>query len=450
MLNNTSVRNLLFALGAVSLFASCDKEFDTPPIGSIPTGGTITIKQLRALLVDTTAAGYESFGFTEPLSVYGTVTADETNGNLYKEVYLQDAGHAMNVRLRNSGGLYQGDRVRIYLPGTRLALYRGVMQLDSVDVDNNVVKQSTLNHVEPLDITLAEISALAQGGATDTLQSLLVRVSGVEFIEGEACTGLPYADAVNQEDVNRNISDCTGTLLVRTSGFANFASTPVAAGNGTITAILGQYKNGTNPVDNQLRIRNLAEVALFGDRCDPCPLPFQPCPPTGAVQEDFSTVTDNTNINLACWYNGTQSSDLRVWRGGAFQAELFAQGSAYTSTAATTVSWLVSPNMQANGSNTLQFKTQRAFGDAGHDPFALFICTNFDGTNLATANWVPVPCTYADDGTADFVWVDSGIIDLTSLLPNGYTGGFVVGFRYTGSGPNNQDTNMRVDDVQMN
>lgn len=443
MLNNTSVRNLFIALGAVSLFASCDKEFDTPPIASIPDSAVITIRDLRQMFAD---SGQIAVRFKAPLSVYGTITADEQNGNLYKNVYMQDVGQAINVRLKNSGGLYQGDRVRIYLPGTTLSQYNGVLQLDSVDVDNNVVKQSTLNHVEPLEMTIAELNAPHLNGfGLDTLQSMLIRILGVEFDQNDACNGLTYADAVGQNSLDRYLGDCTNSIIVRSSGYANFANTPLAAGNGTFTGILGQY-NGTN----QLIIRNLAEVALFGDRCDPCPLPFQPCPPTGNVQEDFSSVTANTNIDLACWFNGTQSSDLRVWRGGAFQAELFAQGSAYTSTAATTVSWLVSPNMQANGSNTLQFKTQRAFGDAGHDPFALFICTNFDGTNLSTANWVPVPCTYADDGTADFVWVDSGIIDLTSLLPNGYTGGFVVGFRYTGSGPNNQDTNMRVDDVQLN
>lgn len=446
MPNNTSVRNLFIALGAVSLFASCDKEFDAPPIASIPNSDVITIDSLRQMFAD---SGMIAVRFTAPLSVYGTITADEQNGNLYKNVYMQDGGQAINVRLKNSGGLYQGDRVRIYLPGTTLSQYNGVLQLDSVDVDNNVVKQSTLNHVEPLEMTISEIQALP-GGAMDTMQSRLIRIVGVEFNQDEACNGLTYADAVLQSSEDRYLSDCVNSVIVRSSGYANFANTPVAAGNGTFTGILGQYKPGANPVTNQLIIRNLAEVALWGDRCDPCPPPFQPCPPAAGVQEDFATVTANTNIDLACWFTGSQSTDLRVWRGGAFQAELFAQGSAYTSTAASTISWLVSPNMQANGNNTLQFKTQRAFGDAGHDPFALFICTDFDGTNLSSANWIPVTSTYADAGTADFVWVDSGVIQLNGYLPNGYTGGFVVAFRYTGSGPNNQDTNMRVDDVQMN
>ncbi|MEO8066116.1 MAG: DUF5689 domain-containing protein [Flavobacteriales bacterium] len=445
MKNMTSVRNLFIAFGAVALLASCEKEFDAPPVASIPNGSTVSIGQLRAMLKDAQDLGVPSIGFTAPMSVYGTVTADEQNGNLYKNVYIQDAGQAINVRLKAGGGVYQGDRIRIYLPGTRLGVYNGVIQLDSVDADLNIVKQSTMNVVEPLELTIAELNVpRLDSNFFDTLQSVLIRLQDVEFIQDEACNGLPYADAIGQQSIDRNISDCNGSVIVRSSGYANFANAPVAAGNGTFTGIVGQY-NGTN----QLVIRNIAEVAMFGDRCDPCPLPFQPCAPAPGVQQDFATVTNNVNIDLACWFNGSTSTDLRVWRGSAFGSELYAQGSAYTSTATSTVSWLVSPNVQASGTNTLQFKTQRAFGDAGHDPFALFICTNFDGTNLATATWTPVASTYAVDGTADFVWVDSGVIQLNGYLPNGYTGGLVVAFRYTGSGPNNQDTNFRVDDVQI-
>jgi len=37
--------------------------------------------------------------------------------------------------------------------------------------------------------------------------------------------------------------------------------------------------------------------------------------------------------------------------------------------------------------------------------------------------------------------------DPAGFLPDGYTGSFVVAFRYTGSGPNSQTTNYRIDDV---
>jgi hypothetical protein len=121
----------------VLLIAGCKKEFDTPPVRTLPTGSVLTVQQLRDLL----PAGTQQRRFTGDSSVFAVVTADEQNGNLYKNVYVQDHTGAIQLRLVNSGGLYQGDSIRIYLPGTTLSLYQGMMQLDSVDVDNNVVKQ---------------------------------------------------------------------------------------------------------------------------------------------------------------------------------------------------------------------------------------------------------------------------------------------------------------------
>ncbi len=95
----------------------------------------------------------------------------------------------------------------------------------------------------------------------------------------------------------------------------------------------------------------------------------------------------------------------------------------------------------------LSFRTQRGFGVPSHDPFALFISTDYNIANLGSANWVAVPSTYATPSTADQVWVNSGAIDLSTVLPVGYSGSFVIGFRYTGSDPNGNTTNFRVDDV---
>ena len=61
------------------------------------------------------------------------MNSDENDGNFYKNVYVQDATGGLCLRLLNSGGLYIGDSIRIYLPGTVLAPYNGLMQLDSCE-----------------------------------------------------------------------------------------------------------------------------------------------------------------------------------------------------------------------------------------------------------------------------------------------------------------------------
>ena len=417
----------LLSIAAMALvLGACKKEFDTPPERTIPTGGVLTIAQLRALWTGT------SVHFTEDKSVYAIVTADEQSGNLYKNVYVQDATGAICLRLLNSGGLYQGDSIRIYLPGTVLSSYNQLLQLDSVDVDNNVVKQATLRQVEPLHVSVEEI--------TPALQSMLISVDSAEFVTSEL--GQTWADAVNQATVNHTLTSCDGgQVLVRSSGYANFAGNVIPSGNGSMVAIVGQF--GT---DMQLYVRSMAEVQMTDDRCTGNPP--TPCAPGGPVAEDFSTVTDNVDISLPCWFN-VSTVGSRVWRGNAFNAELYAEATAYGSSNPLDEAWLISPTMQASGANTLQFTTQRGFGVAGHDAFALFISTNFNGINASTAVWTPVPCAYAGPSTPDFTWIPSGVLDLSQVLPQGYTGTFVVGFRFQGSDPNGQTTNMRLDDVQL-
>lgn len=57
------------------------------------------------------------------------------------------------------------------------------MQLDSVDVDNNVVKQATLVHIEPIVTTISPIGSVAH-------QSMLVRLDSVEFVTAQELAAL--------------------------------------------------------------------------------------------------------------------------------------------------------------------------------------------------------------------------------------------------------------------
>jgi hypothetical protein len=419
------IRQFAILLSTAALFlVACEKTIDSPPQRSLPVGQALTVAELRALFTGTAKR------FQGDSSVYAVVTADEESGNLYKNVYVQDHTGAIVMRLVNSGGLYQGDSIRIYLPGTILSNYQGLLQLDSVDVDNNVVKQAVGVLKQPELVTIAQI--------TPAMQGRLVRLEGVEFAVSEACNGLTYANAITQQTVNRTLTDCTGNVLVRNSGYANFAGQTLPSGNGSIVAVVGQFNT-----DMQLFIRRINEVQMNGTRCAPCPTL---CTPVNSVSQDFATTTTNVDVSIDCWYNQAQVGS-RYWRGTAVNGNMAAQATAFGSSNASDVSWLITPPVNFQPGMLLSFRTQRGFGVAGHDPFALFVSTNYSIGNLATANWAPVTCTYATPSTADQVWVNSGPIDLSIVLPAGYNGSFVVGFRYTGSGTNGQTTNFRVDDV---
>src|SRR5690349_1969 len=151
----TSLKKALMVLPVLALFvAGCKKEFDHPPERTIPMGSVMTIQQLK----DSFALANAPLHFTHDESVFATVINDEQDGNFYKNIYVQDSTGGICLRLLSSGGLYVGDRVRIYLPGTVVAPYAGLMQIDSVSVDNNVVKQATQQYIQPQLVTLDQIT----------------------------------------------------------------------------------------------------------------------------------------------------------------------------------------------------------------------------------------------------------------------------------------------------
>lgn len=419
-----NLRLTVLISGLVVLAVACKKEFDAPPVRTLPTGSVLTVAQLRGLFTG------NPIRFRGDSSVYAVVTADEQSGNLYKNVFVQDHTGAIVMRLVNPGGLYQGDSIRIYLPGTTLSMYQGLLQLDSVNVDNNVVKQATLIDKEPELVTIAQI--------TPSMQAKLIRLENVEFIQSEL--GSTYADAVNQSTVNRTLSDCQNNVIVRTSGFANFAGQSLPSGNGSFVAVVGQFND-----DMQLFIRDISEVQLTGERCDPIP---EPCDPVPAVTQDFATGVSNVDLSLECWFN-VATAGSRVWRGYSDAGQICAQATAFQSSNSSDVAWLISPNLQFAPGMSLSLRTQYAFWVNGQVPFKAFVSTNFNGTNAATANWNEITgATFANSPTHAFnTWIPSGQIPLAGFLPDGFTGSFVVAFRYTGSGPNSQTTNYRIDDV---
>lgn len=242
-------RIAFFLLIPAFTLVSCIKDdFDEPPQRTIPVGSLKTIAELKTLYQG------QAIKIAEDWSVYGVITMDERNGNIYKNAYLQDKTGAINLRLIASGGLYQGDSIRLYLKGTILSNYAGVIQIDSVNVDENVIKQATLVNTEPEKVSIQDI-------LTGFYQSRLIRLDSVQFKASEI--GNTYADPINLYSQNRILQDCNNNeIIVRTSGYANFAGEPIPTGNGSLVAIVSEY-NG----DMQLYIRSLAETQLTGERC---------------------------------------------------------------------------------------------------------------------------------------------------------------------------------------
>jgi hypothetical protein len=410
------MRNLLYVFVALLVLASCDKELDSPPRRTLPTGQVLTVAQLRGLFTG------NAIKFRGDSSVYAVVTADEQNGNLYKNIYVQDHTGAIQLRLMNSGGLYQGDSIRIYLPGTVLSAYNGMLQLDSVDVDNNVVKQATLVHKEPRTVTIAELNAVYAPVWSHPLQGMLVRLHGVQFIASEAATAT-WGDAVGQSTVNRNIQDCANaTVLVRNSGYANFAAQRLPTGKGTFVAVMGSF--GTTA---QLFVRNLNEIRLDSARCGGENLPI--------MAKDF----EDLSISSGGW---TQQNVLGnvAWTASSFGTDKFGKITNFSGGVNTACeTWYISPsvNLSTATAPKLNFRTACNYTGANIE---VLVSTDYTGGAPSTATWTTLNPTIS---AGAFAWAQSGDISLGSYLaPN-----FRVAFKYTGSASDGKT--WEVDDIRI-
>ncbi len=249
MINRLKNIFLLMPLFAGLLwFQGCKHDdFDEPPLAETPVGTVMTIQELRDMHEG------EPIEFEDDYSVYANITMDDKSGNIYRSAFAQDETAAINLRLQAPGGVYQGDSVRIHLKGTTLSSYQQMLQLDNVNVDKNIVKEGTNILVEPTTMNITEIGPENQGQ--------LIRLEEVQFINDHV--GLPFADSDNLLALNRTLEDCDGNrIIVRTSGYSNFADDPVPEGNGTLIAVVSQHQN-----DIQLYIRDIDEMSLDGERC---------------------------------------------------------------------------------------------------------------------------------------------------------------------------------------
>lgn len=419
-------KSIFFLVLSTVLVTSCiKKEWDEPPVATIPVGQVLTIQDL----VDT--FNNVPIKFDEDFSLFGVITADDKSGNLYRNFYLQDNTGAILLRTLFSGGLAEGDSVRIALKGVTLTQYNGLMQLDSVNVDKNVIKQATEKFIQPQVVTLQ------QAINDPTLVAKLIKIENVEFATSEL--GTTFANAAQLQTLNRNLVDCDGnTIIVRTSGYANFANTVVPSGNGSVVAILGTF-NSTP----QLYIRRVSELVMTGERCTGNPVV---CDPVNSVDEDFSETVNNVDFNQSCWQN-IATVGSRVWRGrsGTDANGLHVQATAFGS-GETNETWLIAPATVANGANTLSFDTQTSFWV--HNGLTVWISTNYNGTNPNTATWQQISATIAGQSSGSS-WIASGTIPLFGYMPQGYTGNFHIAFKYNGNGTD-ATSSYRVDNIQIN
>ena len=168
---------------------------------------------------------------------------------------------------------------------------------------------------------------------------------------------------------------------------------------------------------------------------------------TVLLSEDFSVgAVDNTLLNTAGWINYAETGTTK-WKFQIYSGNPYAEFTSYQSSDPVCVGWLISPSIDLDkGENEkLVFEASQSYVSSSANSLEVFISTNFNGTNAATANWQPLQAILPTTSSAYFEFIKSGVIDLS-----GFSGKAVIGFKVKGSGTNTTlDGTYQIDNVRV-
>ncbi len=267
------MKNNIFRLAAVlftalllgSTFESCKKRFDEPPVEEFPSiTPNSTISRIKALHT----IGNTPTLITDSLVIEGIVVSSDEAGNFFKQLIIQDdsAGIELRIELSNLYTDYPvGRKVWVKCKDLYVGDYEGNHQLTINDAGDRIpegmLSKFLIGGPKDQPVTPKSVSILDVKNTT-IYRNMLVELDNVQFASADS--GQTYADAVNSSSLNRSIQDCNGNaIILRSSGYATFASDLTPGGNGKAVGIHTNF--GT---DAQLYIRDTDDLGtLNGNRC---------------------------------------------------------------------------------------------------------------------------------------------------------------------------------------
>jgi hypothetical protein len=432
-----------FFLGLTMLSGCVELEFDEPPVAKVTEiEANTTIAQLKARYI----TGQPPLEIKENVVIQGTVIADDASGNFFKNIVIQDNTGGISVRM-NANGLFGtfpiGKKVFVSCNGLFLSDYNGVMQLNG-SAENAIEELLISRHVIPAKDAPAPLAPrkVTIDQLSTAMINTLVEIENVQFKSGQ--TAVPFADAIRRFSLNRDIEDCNGrAIILRSSGYADFAAALTPAGKGSIVAVYNVF--GTT---KQLNIRDLKDINMSDARCTTGGGSGSGSggggasvgTPVAEISETFSTEVNNQAVVKNGW-STIASVGTRVWLARVFSGNTYAQATAYNDTSPSMESWLVSPPLDMKQDKILTFESAMAFWV--HDGMSVWAAETYDGKNPNNSNWTRLTATFAGKSSAENAFVGSGEIPLKA---NG--GRLYIGFKYVGN-KTNGTTTYRIDNVRV-
>lgn len=291
------------ALGLGVTLSGCQDNFGNitaeEPVATMQANATI--KEVKALFWDDAINYAVKIPAREDGSHYivkGRVISSDEAGNVFKSLVIQDETAALAFSI-NSYNLYlnyrRGQEVVVDLTDLYIGKYNGLQQIGMREWYANgnayevtfMAPESFTSHTElngwpdlakidTLEInSFSELSTNPDG--LQSMQSQLVKLNNVTFQDGGVEKFSEY-----HENVNRTLVDSEGaTMIVRTSGYANFWNQTLPTGYGDVVAILSYY--GTSGW--QLLLNDYEGCMNFGNPTEKPGSEANPYDVAGAIAE---------------------------------------------------------------------------------------------------------------------------------------------------------------------
>lgn len=152
----------------------------------------------------------------------------------------------------------------------------------------------------------------------------------------------------------------------------------------------------------------------------------------------------NAVFDFPGWVNFAETG-TKFWIERDFNGSGYIQFSPFGSGQPSNIGWAITPtfNLDSTTDEVLTFNSASNFVDNPANKLEVYISSNFDGTNVLAATWIPLSAVVANETTNGYIYIPSGEIDLST-----YTGNVNIAFRVIGNGTT-LDGLFQVDDVKV-
>ncbi len=268
---------LLLVIAFTSMvIAGCVKEdFDAPPSGGVdPDISADQIVSLTDVMAKFVPTKYTKIGLDK--YVKAVIVADDKSGNFYKTLILEDENSDLGIAvLIDENEIHAkypvGTRVFLKLTDLYISDYNLLPQIGA-GIDNSGTSPRLASIPSAL---LPTILIKGQYGIpvvprvkkitelTNTDLNTLVKLEGVQFKTVTPTTTYADNNPISPLSINHNLVDCfNNQVIVRNSGFADFAGLILPSQNGSLTAVYSIFKT-----DKQFFIRDTSDIVFNKDRC---------------------------------------------------------------------------------------------------------------------------------------------------------------------------------------